>query len=232
MRDERVMDAELNLDVTAQIEPNIDLEDIENDHMYLMGIVQDCSGSMNVFSSEMKQAMNNFVKSVKDSKQDDEMLVSITNFSDNVVSSGFQNVSNISTDFNAYGCTALYDAIFVAAKQVTDYMDQLNESGVRTRAGLVIFSDGYDNVSAKGISDAARVISELVSKEIVVAFVSFGNDADGIAESLGVSKGNILKTNATASDLRKVWGIISKSAISSSKNAALGNSSNSGFFDV
>lgn len=218
-------------DLTAQIAPNIDPDEIENDHMYLMAIAQDCSSSMSGYTGEMKKAMNNFVKSIQDSKQDDEMLVSTTNFDNDVRSSGFQNVADIDTDFQAGGCTAMYDGIIVAGQALLDYCDQLNDSGVRTRGGLVIFSDGYDNVSRNSAAKAAEIIKRLLAKEIVVAFVAFGEDAHGIAQSLGISDKNTLETDATPSELRKIWGILSKSAISSSKSAAAGASQTS-FFDV
>lgn len=223
--------SEMNYDVTAQIAPNIDVGEIENDHMYLMGIAQDCSHSMADYTGDMRIAMSNFVESIQGSKQDDEMLVSITEFSDDVSSSGFQNVANISTDFSTGVCTAMYDAIIVAAQQLTGYMDQLNDSGVRTRGSLVIFSDGKDNVSRNSAKDAANAIQKLLKREIVVAFVAFGSDAHGIAQSLGIAQQNVVETDASPSEFRKIWGILSKSAISSSKSAAAG-ASQSGFFDV
>lgn len=225
------MAEEMNYDVTAQIAPNIEVDEIENDHMYLMGIAQDRSGSMDDYTGEMRKAMGNFVKSIQDSKQDDEMLVSITEFDSTVKSSGFQNVADLSTDFCAGGCTAMYDAIIVAAQQLTDYMDQLNNSGVRTRGGLVIFSDGCDNESKYTAKEAADAIQKLLKREIVVAFVAFGPDAHGIAQNLGVPQHNVMETDASPSELRKIWGILSKSAISSSKSAAAG-ASQSNFFDV
>jgi hypothetical protein len=224
------MTEEMNYDVTAQIAPNIDVDEIENDHMFLMGIAQDCSGSMRKYTGDMRQAMINFVESIQGSKQDDEILVSITEFADNVKSSGFQNVADLSTDFQADGCTAMYDAIIVAAQQLTDYMDQLNSSGVRTRGGLVIFSDGGDNESRYSAKEAADAISALMEREVLVAFVAFGSGAHGIAQNLGVLKPNVLETDATPSELRKIWRILSKSATSASKSAAAG-ASQSNFFD-
>lgn len=225
------MAEEMNYDVTAQIAPNIEVDEIENDHMYLMGIAQDCSGSMDDYTGEMRKAMGNFVKSIQDSKQDDEMLVSVTEFDSTVKSSGFQNVADLSTNFCAGGCTAMYDAIIVAAQQLTDYMDQLNNSGVRTRGGLVIFSDGQDNESKYTAKEAADAIQKLLKREIVVAFVAFGPNAHGIAQNLGVPQHNVMETDASPSELRKIWGILSKSAISSSKSAAAGASQND-FFNV
>lgn len=223
--------SEINFDITAQIAPSIDPDEIENDHMYLMGIAQDCSGSMDIYTGDMQKAMNNFVKSIQDSKQDDEMLVSVTTFDSVVRGSGFQNVADLNTQFQAGGMTKMYDGIIAAAKQMTDYMDQLNNSGVRTRGGLVVFSDGEDNDSDCSAADAADVIAKLLQREVVVAFVAFGGAAHGIAQNLGIPQQNIMETDATPSELRKIWGILSKSAISSSKSAAAG-ASQSTFFDV
>ncbi|MBO7560681.1 VWA domain-containing protein [Candidatus Saccharibacteria bacterium] len=215
----------------AQITPNIDVNDIENDHMYLMAIALDRSGSMEPYESDMKKSMSNFVSSIQDSKSDDEMLVSITKFSSDITSSGFQNVADLDTSFRANGCTALYDAIMVASKQLEEYKVELNDTGVRTRGGLVIFSDGEDNDSKSTVKDAADTIKKLLKQEVLVAFVAFGADAHGIANSLGIPQENILETDASPSELRKIWGILSKSAISSSKSTAAG-ASQSSFFDI
>lgn len=218
-------------DVTADVSPNIPVEEIENDHMCVIGIVQDCSGSMDCYTSDMVQSLNNFVKSIQDSKQDDEILVSVTTFDYTVKSSGFQNVADLDTNYQAYGATAMNDGIIVAGQQLMDYVKQLNDSGVRARGILVVFSDGEDNHSSHSSADVAKVIQELKRKEMITAFVAFGHEAHGIADGLGIDKGNILETDASPSDLRKIWGILSKSAISSSKSVAAGASQTS-FFEV
>ena len=110
-------------------------------------------------------------------------------------------------------------------------MKQLHDSGVRTRGGLVIFSDGDDNDSKQTAKKAADTIARLEKKEIMVAFVAFGSDAHDIAQDLGIPANNTIKTDATPSELRKIWGILSKSAISSSKSTAAGASQTS-LFDI
>ena len=221
------MTDETNYEALGHIAPNIPVSDIENDHMYLMSVALDGSGSMRPYCSEMKTALANYVKSIKESKSDDEMLISRTDFSSSVQSSGFQTVDNFNTDYGANGATVLYDAIIAAAYQLSDYMSQLNSSGVRTRGGLVIFSDGEDTASKSTASEAAAAIEMLKKKEILVAFVAFGSGANGIAASLGIDE--VLPTDATPSELRKIFNILSKSAISASKSAAAGASQNSFF---
>lgn len=220
--------------IDAGITPNIPTDDVDNDHMFLMSVARDRSGSMSGFKSVMQQSTQEFVKSIKDSKSDDEILVSLTEFDDSINSYGYQNVADMPTAYAPGGCTALYDAIIVAQQRLYDgsgngYMEQLNASGVRTRGALVIFSDGADNVSRKTANDARQAIQLLKKQEILVAFIAFGDEAKDIAKDLGIDPQNVLQTNATASELRKIWNIMSKSAISMSKSAANGNSQDAFF---
>lgn len=220
--------------IDAGITPNIPTDEVDNDHMFLMSVARDCSGSMTDFRSVMQQSTQEFVESIKGSKSDDEILVSLTEFDDSVSSYGYQNVADMPTVYNPGGCTALYDAIVVAQQRLYDgngggYMEQLNASGVRTRGALVIFSDGADNVSQKSANDARQAIQLLKKQEILVAFIAFGDEAKDIAKDLGIDPQNVLQTNATASELRKIWNIMSKSAISMSKSAASGNSQDAFF---
>jgi len=82
------------------------------------------------------------------------------------------------------------------------------------------------------LNDARRAIEFLHSKEIVVAFIAFGNNAHGIAQKLGIEDKNILETDATESDLRRIFMILSKSAISASKSAAAATTTDDSFFTV
>ena len=234
------MSEEMFGNIEAEITPHIPTDNVENDHMFLVGVVRDCSYSMKPFESPMVKSMHEFAESIKGSKSDDEMMFSLTDFEDyrNIKSGGFVWIDNMPTDYTADGdATALFDATIVAQERLFDgkgngYMEQLSSNGVRTRGALVIFSDGYDNDSREAdASDVRKAIELLKTQEILVAFVAFGDGAKGIADKIGIEPKNVLETAATASDLRKVWGIISKSAISASKNTASGGSQDA-FFAV
>lgn len=220
--------------IDAGITPNIPTDEVDNDHMFLMSVARDRSGSMGSFQGVMQKSTQEFISSIKDSKSDDEILVSLTEFNDRVDSYGFQNVSDMPTSYHPCSTTALYDAIVVAQQRLYDgagngYMEQLNASGVRTRGALVIFSDGADNDSQNTAADARQAIQLLKKQEILVAFIAFGDEAKNIANDLGIDPQNVLQTDATASELRKIWNIMSKSAISMSKSAASGNSQDAFF---
>ena len=73
----------------------------------------------------------------------------------------------------------------------------------------------------------------MISKEITVAFIAFGQEAFGIADSIGVKKKNVKNVSNDESALRSVIDLVSKSAISASKKASSGaGESDAGFFDV
>jgi hypothetical protein len=222
--------------IEAEVSPHLPTEEVENDHIFLFGIVRDRSGSMDGYQSPMKKSTQEFIESIKGSKQDDEILVSLTEFDDKIDSYGYVNIDDMPTNFQPRGATALYDAIIVAQKRLFDSngggrMEEFTADGVRARGALVIFSDGYDNDSQSSVNDAKRAIDILKKQEVMVAFVAFGGAAKGIAAQLGISAENTLETDATASDLRRIWGILSKSAVSASKNAAAGVSQDA-FFEV
>ena len=119
-------------------------------------------------------------------------------------------------------------------QRMYDYMEQLKNNGTNVRACMVILSDGDDNASNNRKSVARAAIQDLISKEITVAFIAFGKDAFGIAESLGVKKQNIINVSNDESELRRIMALVSKSAISASKKASSGatNSSDNSFWDV
>ena len=112
-------------------------------------------------------------------------------------------------------------------------MEQLKNNGTNARACLVILSDGRDLHSNCRASDARKAIEDLISQEITVAFIAFGQEAFGIAESIGVKKNNVKEVSNDERELRRIIDLVSKSAISASKKASAGASGeNDSFFTV
>ena len=119
------------------------------------------------------------------------MMVSKTIFESRIETGGYVAPEDFNTDYIAGGCTRLYDAIIDRRQRMLDYMDQLKNNGTNARACMIILSDGEDNDSQYRASDARKAIQDLISKEITVAFIAFGQDAFGIADSIGVKKNNV-----------------------------------------
>ena len=212
--------------------PNLPIEQIDNERQTLVGLLVDDSGSLKGYEKVMRDCLEKFKSALLGSKQEDEMLVSLTTFGGQGVNQGgYQLISDMPTDYSASGMTPLYDCIVQAGKQICDgngggYLEQLQQSGIKAKGVIAIFSDGEDTASSCSKDEARKTIEFLKKKEIIVAFVAFGDDARGIADELGVDSQNVLDVSANESELRKVFQVLSKSAVSASKNAAAGQSSN------
>lgn len=213
---------------------NMDVDDVASPSIMLVDFLIDGSGSMDVYERVMRECLEHYKKAIVNSKQADEMMVSKTIFESRIETGGYVAPEDFNTDYTAGGCTRLYDAIIDRRQRMLDYMDQLKNNGTNARACMIILSDGEDNDSQYRASDARKAIQDLISKEITVAFIAFGQDAFGIADSIGVKKNNVKEVSNDESELRKVIDLVSKSAISASKKASSGAGGNDdgGFFDV
>jgi len=206
---------------------NTSLEEIDSESINLIFVGIDCSGSMYKFEPDMKKSLSEFKDAITHSKEQDEMLMARGDFSSNYTVGGYKKVSEFDIDYDADGTTVLYDIIVDGKDKLDQYMKYLRQSGMRVKAVFSIFSDGEDNGSRNSMANAAKAIQYLNDNEIVTAFISFGGQADNIAQQLGFK--NILKSDGTASELRKAFNCLSKSVISTSKSVIVPVNS---FFDI
>lgn len=213
---------------------NMDIDDVISPSVMLVDFLIDGSGSMKKYEKVMRECLVHYKDAISNSKQADEMLVSKTVFESTIETGGYVAPEDFNPDYSAGGRTRLYDAIIDRRQRMMDYMEQLKNNGTNARACMAILSDGEDYGSTYKASDARKAIQNLISKEITVAFIAFGQDAFGVADSIGVKKNNVKEVSNDESELRRVIDLVSKSAISASKKASsgAGGSDDSGFFDV
>lgn len=213
---------------------NIDVDDVISPNIMLVDFVIDGSGSMQVYETVMQDCLEHYKQAICNSKQADEMLVSKTIFASTIETGGYVAPEDFNTNYSGGGRTKLYDAVIDRRQRMLDYMEQLKDNGTNARACMVILSDGEDNASKYRASDARKAVEDLISKEITVAFIAFGQEAFGIADSIGVKKQNVKEVSNDESELRRVIDLVSKSAISASKKASSGATGtfDTGFFDV
>lgn len=195
---------------------NTTLEEIDSESVNLIFVGIDGSGSMTPFVSDMGAALANFKDAIAKSKEADEILVARADFSDNISVGGYKKITDLVTSYSASSLTALYQVITEGADKLTQYMEHLKRSGMRVKAVFAIFSDGENTVGGVSMASAAQAVQRLNEGEIVTAFISFGGGADSIAKSLNFK--NILKSDGTASELRKAFACLSKSVVSASKS--------------
>ncbi len=213
---------------------NADVEEVDAASVMLVDFIIDRSGSMDTFERVMRECLEHYKQAICNSKQADEMLVSKTLFDNIIETGGYVAPEDLNTDYKARGTTRLYDAVIERRQRLLDYMEQLKNNGTNARACMVILSDGWDNDSQYRASDARQAIQDLIHKEITVAFIAFGQEAFGVADSIGVKSQNVKEVSNDESELRKVIALVSKSAISASKRASsgAGSSADDSFFDV
>lgn len=195
---------------------NTSVDEIDSENINLIYLGIDQSGSMGTYSGDMRHSLTEFKDALINSKEADEILVARANFDDTIVVGGYKKISEFDTAFQAYGCTAMYDAITEGTEKLKDYRKFLKDQGLRVKAVFAIFSDGEDNSSRDSFSDAKRAVEYLNSEEITTAFISFGGGATQTAKDLGFR--NILDVTSSASELRKAFNCLSKSVIESSKS--------------
>ena len=213
---------------------NMDVDDVVSPSVMLVDFAIDGSSSMKSYENVMRDCLDHYKQAICNSKQADEMIISKTVFSSTIETGGYVAPEDFNTDYSAHGYTKLYDTIIDRRQRLLDYMDQLKNNGTNARACMVILTDGQDVGSRYYASDARKAIQNLISKEITVAFIAFGQDAFGVADSLGIMKQNVKQVSNDESELRKVIDLVSKSAISASKKASsgAGGTADGGFFDV
>lgn len=212
---------------------NTPVDDITSSSVMIIDFAIDGSDSMSCYVQTMRECLGHYKQAICDSKQVDEMIVSKTVFNSTIQAGGYVLATDFNTDYEAFGCTRLYDTIINRRQSMLQYMEELQDTGFTARACLVLLTDGQDVGSDSTLNDARKAIQDLINREVTVAFIAFGQKAFGIADSLGIRKQNIIKVSNNESELRRVMFLVSKSAISASKKASAGASdADGGFFNV
>src|SRR5262249_12323742 len=138
-------------------------------------------------------------------------------------------------NYQGCGSTRLYDTWCDALAANIAYAQQLRGSGTPCRSIVVVITDGEDCGSTRKVSDCARLSRDLLaSEQVILAFVGVGNETDfrRVARQMGIPDGCVaVQKDATGSGLRKVFQMVSQSAIRASQGKVQPGV-NAGFFAV
>jgi hypothetical protein len=198
------------------IDNNTKIDDIETEDVNLIFIGIDSSGSMYAYVDIMKDELKKFKRSIENTKEASQILVSRINFNHVIKGTGYRKINDFDIVYDSNGNTKLYDCICQGSDDLIKYLDYLKSQGARVKAVFSIFSDGYDTVSINNLKKAKDKIEKLNRLEIVTAFISFGNEALNEANALCFK--NILEVGKSDSELRKAFNCLSKSIISNSQS--------------
>lgn len=206
----------MEIDGLDEIEvENTAVDDLDTENIHLVFIGIDQSYSMNPYRGDMEKCLKEFKNGLINSKNENEILIARSNFSDDVKTGGYKKISEFDTGYSVFNMTALYAAIIDGTGKLLDYYKFLKDEGHHVKAVFSIFGDGEDTMNGD-FGAAKKCIETLNKKEIITAFISSDGQATQVAKDLGFR--NILDVASSASELRKAFNCLSKSVIESGKS--------------
>ena len=124
-------------------------------------------------------------------------------------------------NYQPNGMTQLCDRWGEVLSANVAYAQQLRANGTPVRSIAVVITDSYDNASSKFTTrDCAKIAKDLLaSEQFILALVGVGNEADfrAMAKDMGLPDGAVLLAAATASDMRRIFQLVSQSVIRASQ---------------
>ncbi len=217
-----------------------DAEDIVASDVLLVTLLVDASSSIHSSNLEkaVREGQNMLVDALSESRDRDAILMALWTFSDDlrVVHSyvGMDDVARLDAkNYQAVGGTRLYDTWCDALAANVAYAQRLRDAGTPCKSVVVVITDGEDVGSRRRASDCASISRDLLaSEQFTLAFVGVGTavDFEAVARAMGVPDGNVtVQTQATPSGLRRVFRMVSQSAIRASQGLVRPGA-NTGFF--
>ncbi len=217
-----------------------DAEDIVASDVLLVTLLVDASSSIHARGLEdaVREGANMLSAALSQTKERDAILMALWTFNDDVrvVHSyvGLDDVTRLDkTNYAGVGCTRLFDTWCDAITANVVYAQRLRDSGTPCKSIVVVVTDGEDVGSKRRASDCKRISEDvLASEQFTLAFVGVGTDVDfhAVARQMGVPDSCIaVQAQATPSAIRKVFRMVSQSAIRASQGL-VAPGANAGFF--
>lgn len=205
-----------------------DAEEITTEDVMLVTLLVDASSSIASRGLEdaVREGQNLLLDALGDARERESILLALWTFNDkaNVVHAYVSLADATRLDrrsYSAYGSTCLYDTWCDALLANVAYAEKLRESGTPCRSLVVVVTDGEDCGSKRRVTACADLSKKvLASEQFTLAFVGVGGDVDfhTVAKEMGVPDGNVaVQASATPAAIRKVFQMVSQSAIRASQ---------------
>ncbi len=202
--------------------------DISSTEVILVNMLLDDSGSMDHLRATVIDAHNELVRAIKETKQVDNIMIQCR-----LLNSGllypFKMLDDVADltlqDYDPDGGTPLYrssvEMLAITQAKTQECLDNFQDP----RTITLIVTDGGDNQSGgiKAIDVKALVDDMLNTERHIIAgmgFQSGGVDFNQIFLDMGLRQEWILTAASTKSEIRKAFGLFSRSVTSASKSAA------------
>ena len=225
----------------------VDIDDIDSEDVTLVACVIDASGSMYSNRKSVIDAYNQqFLQPLQGAKNARSILVTTWIFSSGTggqdcrLLHGYTPIPECKPltekSYDPNGGTPLFDAVSHAQTGIVAYGQTLRDGGTRTKCIIVVLSDGENNDSQTTATAIRRISKELMSQEIyVLSYIFFGiqSQGDGVAKEIGFPPHHRLTAGLNDSEIRRVFGAVSASVISTSQAKVSAQSlSANAFFDL
>jgi uncharacterized protein YegL len=144
----------------------------------LATIVQDVSGSVSGYKTDMEKALKEIVVACKYSPRADNLLIRLLGFDDKLNEiHGFKlleqcNPNDYDGCLTIGGTTALYDATENAVAATKNYAEQLIKNDFSVNAIIFVITDGMNNASALSANQVKKALAEIVSHEEVESIIT------------------------------------------------------------
>jgi uncharacterized protein YegL len=154
------------------------LENLGATEYTLVTIIQDVSGSVDSFKTEMEKCLAEIVRACIKSPRADNLLIRFVQFGSDIEEvHGFKLLSLCNPDdyldsLVIRGTTALYDATENGISATADYSDQLYQADYDSNGIVFIITDGMDNNSTETVSTVKRALNETMQKERLESLVT------------------------------------------------------------
>ena len=216
------------------------LEDITATDVTLVTVLLDASGSIRHRNLEaaIRDGHSALLTAFSGAKEGGSILLAVWTFNSQMdVLCSYLPVDEAAKlnakNYSAIGSTKLYDTWCDALAANVAYAQRLRDGGTPTRSVVIVITDGEDVGSRKTSGECSKLSRELLASEMfTLSFVGVGTDAnfDAVAKAMGIPAGCVLvQKDATASGMRKVFQLVSQSAILASQGR-IQPGVNAGFF--
>lgn len=209
----------------------IDIDEIDSEEVTLVAVIIDASSSMDPFASDvLTQYKEQFLVPLRGAKNAESILVSVWVFSDDGrdkvrLVHGYTPVPDCqeltSTDYSPSGMTPLRDAVMKGVTGLVGYGQTLRDNGTRTKSIVLVLSDGWENASKVSGAKVKRLSEDVLrAQEFVLSYIFFGEKSEGdkAAKDIGFPAHHRLTDSLDASGIRRVFGTVSASVISTSQS--------------
>ena len=209
----------------------VDIDEIDSEEVTLVTVVIDASGSMEPFAAEvLTQYKEQFLRPLQGAKNAASLLVSVWVFSDDGgekvrLVHGYTPIPDCKgltkADYNPSGMTPLRDAVMKGITGLVNYGQTLRDNGTRTKSIVLVLSDGLENASQVSGAKVKRLSEDVLrAQEFVLSYIFFGDKSEGdkAAKEIGFPLHHRLTDNLDPSGIRRVFGTVSASVISTSQS--------------